>query len=167
MNSKPTIFKTILFNFACIVYNIVLNLIILFKINNIVSNIVKIINSKQYCNIWIQYWENIVNFFFDQTILFYYCCHCLCYCGYCLQYCFGKNNIVYIVYYIVGVCALVQYSFVLFIHHWYLLSRFLLFFIGIIVNWLCSLWLYNKLNNSDNKCNNRGRVKIFPKNNWH
>ena len=93
---------------------------IFYIINNIVTYVYNIV------------WALSI-FFSKETILFLYCLYCLLYCMYYLQYCLEKNYVVCIVYNIVGVCVLIQYGFVLFIHHRYLLSRFLLFFIGIIV----------------------------------
>ena len=59
------------------------------------------------------------------------CIVCIVYNIVCKKLC--CYHVVCIVYNIVGVCVLIQYGFVLFIHHRYLLSRFLLFSIANIV----------------------------------
>jgi hypothetical protein len=92
---------------------------------------------KQYCDLCLQYCVRIVNFCFQANdivlLLFVLFAILFCYCLYCLWYCLRKNYVVCIVYNIVGFCVLIQYGFVLFIHHRYLLSRFLLFSIANIV----------------------------------
>jgi hypothetical protein len=109
--------------------------------------------------------------FFFSNKQYCFCIVCIVCCIVCIVYnivckklcCY---HVVCIVYNIVGFCVLIQYGFVLFIHHRYLLSRFLLFFIGIIV--LCIGYIvtlkwqqYFTTIHTINK-----KWKTLPKNNW-
>ena len=109
-------------------------------------------------------------FFFPKK-QYCFCIVCIVCCIVCIVYnivckklcCY---HVVCIVYNIVGFCVLIQYGFVLFIHHRYLLSRFLLFFIGIIV--LCIGYIvtlkWQQYFTTIHTINEKW--KTLPKNNW-